>query len=432
MAVGEFADWCAIDLLEGDSLKRVAVAHPESAKVELAKRFAEKYPPDRNAPTGAWHVLRTGKPDFFPEISEQMLQAAGLGEEQLAMVRELGLHSAISVPLVGRSQAIGVLTLVQAESGRLLTESDLWISQQLGRHAALAIEAAALHRELKEQHALLADAASELEQQTEELQAQAVHMEDLMSELEASNEELQVRTIEAEEANRTKADFLATMSHELRTPLNAIFGYADLLDLGLHGPVTDEQHQALERIKRNQRSLLALINDVLNFAKVEAGKLELVIGEIPVGDVISDLESIVAPQLHVKGLEYQFDAGPDAPRVECDRERLEQILLNLLTNAIKFTDSGGTISVGVDANAETVRFSVRDTGCGIPPARLRSIFDPFVQLDRSTTDGGDRGVGLGLAISRNLASAMGGDLSVSSEVGRGSVFTLTLPRVGRT
>jgi PAS domain S-box-containing protein len=428
MAVPEFADWCTIDLVEGNVLHRVATAHADTAHLGLAREYGKRYPPDPASPNGSWKVIRSGEAEFYPEITDEMLAHNVRDADQLAFLREMGLRSALCVPLLGRSQVVGALTFVQGQSGRTLTEYEFWIARQLGRHAGLAIESAILHRELEYQHTQLSETAIELEHQTEELQTQAIHLEELMTELEASNEELQARTTEAETANRAKADFLATMSHELRTPLNAIFGYADLLDLEIHGPVTPEQRHSLDRIKRNQRSLLALINDVLNFAKVEAGKLELEISRISVRHILTELEGVVGPQIAAKGLHYRFEKLASDLWVLGEPERVEQILLNLVTNAIKFTDPGGSIQISAADEGEVIRMRVRDSGLGIPPERLESVFDPFVQLHRASADTEVKGVGLGLAISRNLAIAMGGELTASSIVAEGSEFVLSLPK----
>lgn len=430
MAVAEFADWCTIDLVEGSTLKRVATAHSDTTRLRLAREYAERFPPDPGAPNGSWKVIRSGEAEYYPDITDEMLAHNIRDPEQLAFLRKLGLHSALCVPLIGRSQVVGAITFVQGPSEGNLTEYEFWIARQLGRQAGLAIESAILHRELEHQHAQLSETAIELEHQTEELQTQAVHLEELMTELEAANEELQARTAEAESANRAKADFLATMSHELRTPLNAIFGYADLLDLGIHGPVTAEQRHALDRIKRNQRSLLALINDVLNFAKVEAGKLELAISEISVRHILMELESVVGPQIAAKGLQCSFERPEADLRVLGEPERVEQILLNLVTNAVKFTEAGGTIRVSASDQADVVQIQVQDSGVGIPPERIESVFDPFVQLHRGSPDAEVTGVGLGLAISRNLAVAMGGQLTANSAPGKGSTFVLSLPKAG--
>jgi PAS domain S-box-containing protein len=231
----------------------------------------------------------------------------------------------------------------------------------------------------------------------------------------------------AEEANLAKSQFLRTVSHELRTPLNAIAGYADLVLMGLRGPVTDDQRLDLERIKRASQHLLGLINDILSFAKLEAGQVELDVGDVDLPATVGEVETLVAPQLAAKGLRYDGWECARGLRVRADAERVRQVLLNLLSNAVKFTNPGGSIAVECEAGAEDVAVRVRDTGIGIPPEALERIFDPFVQVGRDLRAPSD-GVGLGLAISRDLARRMGGELTAASRVGEGSVFTLTLPR----
>ena len=239
---------------------------------------------------------------------------------------------------------------------------------------------------------------------------------------------------EAEAANAAKAQFLANMSHELRTPLNAISGYAQLIEMGLRGPVTEAQLLDLRRIQRSQKHLLGLINAVLNYAKLEAGSVVYALQTVVLDDVVIDAQALVDPQLHAKALSYHFTrvigfaGSPEsAPvHVTADPEKLRQILLNLLTNAMKFTARGGEIIVTRRTDGEMAVLSVRDTGLGIPAHKLQTIFDPFVQIGRGLTSG-EAGVGLGLAISRDLALGMQGDLTVESVEGEGSIFTLTLP-----
>ena len=238
----------------------------------------------------------------------------------------------------------------------------------------------------------------------------------------------------AEAANLAKAQFLGTMSHELRTPLNAIAGYVDLLELGIRGPVTDEQHGDLARIRRSAQVLMALVTDILNFARLEAGQVEFRDEHVRLDEVAGDIETLIEPQVRARGLTYRCgpdDDGDEAATltVRADGERLKQVLLNLLTNAVKFTETGGRVELAwASGGDDAVRIQVRDTGRGIPTERLDQIFQPFVQVDRHLTKTSQQGVGLGLAISRDLARRMGGDLTVQSEPGQGSTFTLTLPR----
>lgn len=233
----------------------------------------------------------------------------------------------------------------------------------------------------------------------------------------------------AESANRAKASFLASMSHELRTPLNAALGFASLVRAGVYGPVNEQQAEVLSRVERSQTHLARLIEDILDFARLEAGRVRVKLEPVRLVDVINDLGPLVEPQAAAKKIELALLPPPDSLRVVADRQRLEQILVNLVGNAIKFTPESGVIRVGaLDANGNAV-IQVRDTGVGIPADRLDAIFEPFVQVDAALTRTAT-GAGLGLAISRDLARAMGGDLTAESELGKGSTFSVILPAVG--
>jgi signal transduction histidine kinase len=219
------------------------------------------------------------------------------------------------------------------------------------------------------------------------------------------------------------------MSHELRTPLNAIAGYVQLLSMGVHGPLSDDQRQVLRRVEMSERHLLALITDVLNFAKIEARRVEYDIKTVPLAVAAANVGAMMAQQVTAKGLTFESRIANGAA-VKGDPDKVQQILLNLLSNATKFTPAGGRIVVDAptrDGSPDDVRFlRVSDTGTGIPRDKQEAIFEPFVQVDRGLSRPTE-GTGLGLAISRDLARGMGGDLRVRSDVGKGSSFTLTMP-----
>ncbi|MFL5604857.1 MAG: ATP-binding protein [Gemmatimonadaceae bacterium] len=385
LVVPQLADWCAIDIVDEHGRPRqAAVAHVDPAKVDFARELNRRYQPRSDASTGVPNVLRTGQPELYPEISDEMLVAGAIDDEHLRISRALGLRSAMVVPLTARGRTFGALTLVSAESRRRYTTDDLALASELARRAALAIDNA-------RQHQRAIDAQRK-----------------------------------AEAANRVKSEFLAAMSHELRTPLNAIAGYADLLLIGVRGPLTPEQRADLERVQRAQRHLGSLIAEVLNFARAEAGRIEYRLTALPVAVLLADLPEFVDPQLRERELSFHCAQPAPALMVRVDQEKVRQILLNLLSNSVKFTPPGGRIEVRCEQRDERVLIHVVDTGVGIDAERLESVFEPFVQLNRSLSDSRG-GIGLGLAISRDLARGMGGDLVAESKPGVGSTFTLSLP-----
>ncbi len=387
LVVPEFADWCTVAMANPDGGRPVelAVAHVDPEKVKWAEELNRQYPPPDDAPTGVPQVIRTGVPELYTEIPHELLEASARDAEHLEILRQLGLCSAMIVPISTASRTLGAITVVSAESGRRYTQSDLEFLTELARRAALAVDNANHHKA-----------------------------------------ELAARQL-AEAANEAKMQFLAVMSHELRTPLNAIGGYAELLLLGIRGPLTDDQTADLERIQRSQRNLLSLINDILNYAKLEAGHVVFDVSEVDLGSLLQEVEPLITPQLRAKNLEYSCAIAPEAISVWADAEKVRQILLNLLSNSIKFTEPGGSISIDCVVDGDNIVISVRDTGRGIAADKATAVFEPFVQLDRKLTSGHE-GTGLGLAISRDLARGLGGELTLLSSRSTGSVFQLRLRR----
>jgi signal transduction histidine kinase len=398
LPVPAFADYTIVYRIGSDGLiHRVARAHADAGRARVLDTLEREYPLRPGSDVLASRVMRTRERLLIPHMSMDALRDAAPDARYLEIVAELGPCSGIVVPLTARGRALGALVLAMADpacggSGRRFTEDDLALAESLAERAALALDSLLVLAEAERARA------------------------------------------ESEHANRAKSDFLATMSHELRTPLNAIAGFVQLLDMELHGPVTAAQRDSLARIGRAQERLLGLINDILNFARLEAGRVEYDIRPTHVGEVVTEVSSLMESQLSARALELDIalpeHAGEAPIVVQADRDKLAQVLLNLLSNAVKFTAPGGRIGIelGPHPRDDTrVELRVTDTGTGIPSEKLQTIFEPFVQLGRGLTSNAE-GTGLGLAISRDLVRGMDGELAAESTPGAGSTFRIELLR----
>ena len=342
-------------------------------------------------------------------VSEDVVSRFRLQFDESVASRLQGLFGTaegfLGVPLVSQGRVIGLLAVMRRPDHELGT-TDEWLLSALADQLAAHVENAQLTEKIKED-ALLMENARLYESERD------------------ARREAEVARAEAERANQAKSEFIANMSHELRTPLNAIAGYVELLDMGVRGELNVGQREDLKRIAQNQRLLLSLINDVLNFARLEAGRLEFAMTQVPVHELLGTMHALVMPQVLARSLHYEYVPADPALTAYADPEKMQQVVLNLLANAIKYTASGGNIRVSTDDDADSVFINVRDSGRGIEPDKIEHIFAPFVRIDTGyarTTEG----TGLGLAISRDLARAMGGDLTATSELGEGSTFTLRL------
>jgi signal transduction histidine kinase len=377
--------WCIVDVLESNgSIHRLAVAHPDPAKEALARKLEDQWPAKKETPADP-RTLRRTRPTVLTEDSGAALMLAAHGEQNLRILREIGFGSLLVLPLIVRARVQGAITFVTREGDPPFSREEVALGVDVAARCAMALDNARLYRE--------ADALR----------------------------------LAAEAANQSKSEFLASMSHELRTPLNAIGGFAELIDLGIEGPVTEAQRVALARIKRNQEHLLAVITEILNFVRIESGRMEYSNSEVPLPAALTSVREMLDVALQEKQL-IVIGPSTDVRAVAwADPDRVRQIIMNLLMNAVKYMSlKGGSITLSCGTIGEMVFAKVADTGPGMPAAKLQSIFEPFVQLSSGMAERRG-GVGLGLAISRDLAQAMGGDLTVDSTPGVGSTFTLTLP-----
>ena len=390
LAVPQLADWCAVDVLEVGSPapQQLAVAHVDPEKAEWARELGKKYRPDPNAQRGAANVIRTGTPELYPELSPSFVEANARDEEHRRILRELKLESAMVVPLRGRERTLGAVTFVYAGSGRRYAERDFAFAQEFADRAGLAVE-----------NAWAMKAAEE-----------------------ARAEERRLRS-EADVANRAKDEFLATVSHELRTPLSAIVGWTATLRARKPPPEIDH---ALAIIERSTQRQARLIDDVLDVSRIISGKMSLTPGPTNIAAVVDGAIEAVSAAATGKEITLKVDVDR-ALMISADGDRLQQVVWNLVTNAVKFSLKGGTVLVRAARDGSDACITVDDNGEGISPEVLPHIFEPFRQADASTTRR-HGGLGLGLAIVKQLVTAHGGTVTATSEgVGQGSRFAVRLP-----
>ena len=379
LIVPRFADWCVIDLLEGGEFRRLAVAHIHPEKVDFARELHRRYPPRRDDSKGLWRVVRTGEPELYEQIDDAILQDAAVDAEHLAMLRAVGLGSAMLVPLGRSGEVFGVLSFVVADSSHRYDQTDLDFAVELARRASYAIENARLYRQ-------------------------------------------------AQDANRAKDEFLAALSHELRTPLNAILGWASILRARPDGAM----ERGLDVIYRNAKVQTQLVEDLLDASRIVSGRMSIDLRDTPLRPIIEAAIESIVPQAAEKEIELITALPAQDLMIRGDSARLQQVFWNVLSNAVKFTPRAGRITVSAETTASEVAVHITDTGAGIRPETLPFIFDRFRQADASSTRR-FRGLGLGLTLSRQLAEMHGGRIAaISPGPSLGATFTVALPLVDRT
>ncbi len=384
LAVPALADWCVVDVVEEDqTVEELAAVHVDPSRADLARGARLRFPGGKSAAHGVPRVVETGEPELVSDVPDAMLRAAARDEAHYRRLRQLGYVSYMCVPLIARGRTLGVLTLVTAESGRRYGAADLALAEDLARRAALAVDNARLYQE-------------------------------------------------AQRAIRARDAFLARASHELRTPLTSALGTVKLLQRTMVDRPGDDSGALVDIACRALSAMATLVDDLLDASKLGSGRETLAVEAVGVASLAGASLEVVGEQAREKGVLLRV-AVPEELSVRADRIKMEQVLVNLLINAIKFTPAGGTVAVEAEAERDAVTIRVRDSGEGLAREHLESIFEPFVQAGQPAASGREgrriRGTGLGLAICRQIVRLHGGAIwAESAGQGRGSTFAFRLPQ----
>jgi signal transduction histidine kinase len=373
LAVPLLGECCVVDVVESDGrIRRLGVACSLEGGEAVVRSIREvEVDPERNAEVT--RVMRSRRMELVSPLDRAALDR--IVGDAAATLEAIGFTSALIVPLVNRT-AVGCMTFLAGPGRGAYSPAELTTAEDLGRRALVAIENTRLYEA-------------------------------------------------AQRANRTKADFLAVMSHELRTPLNAVIGYSDLLLMGVPSALPEPSRHQVEKIRLSGRHLLGLIEEILAFARMEAGREQVRAADVSLFELADQAADITTPLAHAKNLEFELVLPDQDVTLHTDGGKVRQILLNLLSNAVKFTDEGG-VRLVIEKHSDSVEFHVRDTGMGIDPGDLEHTFEPFWQAESSRTRSAE-GTGLGLSVARRFARLLGGDVTVWSETSRGTTFSVRLP-----
>jgi signal transduction histidine kinase len=377
LCVQEIADWTVIyGLTENGAPRRMHIAHRDGSKDALAREL-RGIPIDAHGSHPVLEVLRTREPRVVNGVTDDMLAAMTSSPRELELMRGLHVTGYMLVPIVARDRVLGAISFMCGDSSRHYGEDDLTLAEDIAQRAALAVDNALLYGE-------------------------------------------------ASRANQTKSDFLAVVSHDLRTPLTAILGYADLLEMGVPEVIPDASRERVHRIRTSAKHLLYLLNELLSFARLDAGREETRRQKIDLRDIAREVATMIEPLAAERDLELSLDLPESPVVVDSDPDKLRQILLNLAGNAVKYTKQGH-VSMAVREERDVVELLVSDTGDGIAAEHVAHIFEPFWQVDPTQRLRGG-GTGLGLSVVQRLVMMLDGNISVKSAPGEGSVFAVAVPR----
>jgi signal transduction histidine kinase len=374
LVAGSLADYCIVHVEEGGELRAPGIAHVDPRRREIVRGLLRRFPVDPHGPHPAVVCLRTGDPQLIEQVSGELMSAISTGPEHTEMLRDLGLASAMVVPMQARGRTLGAISFGRAGGSARYGEADLEVALELSRRAALAVDNARLYEE-------------------------------------------------AQRASRTREEVLAVVSHDLRNPLNAIVLGASLLEEFSSETWSARDQQQLRAIRNASQQMAGLIQDLVEVAALESGSAALSCEPLTAGELVAGAVELFHELAAQRGLTLHAEVAPDLPGIEADRARVLRILSNLLGNALKFTPAGGTVTASAAPGEGGVRFSVADTGPGVAPQHLPHLFDRYWQARR----GEKQGLGLGLAIAKGIVDAHGGRIWAESEPGAGAAFHFILP-----
>lgn len=374
LAVPDFADWCVVDMVEPEGIRRVATAHRDPGKAGELAELAERFPPHLSTDQPVSEVLRTGEVVYIPLLSDAEVDRRAVSADHARLIRSLGGQSVIAAPLIARAEPMGAITFVR--TARRFEPDDLPFASELAGHAGLAIDNARLFEQ-------------------------------------------------AQESNRAKTTFISVMSHEFRTPLTTIVGYTELLATEVAGPLTEKQHEQLARIRASAWHLTQVIDEILTFSRGEAGRERVHRERVDLRELAAPVASLFDPAASAKDLALRVEVGTEPIVIHTDGQKVRQILFNLVSNAVKFTEKG-EVRVCLAEDGVYAVIEVVDTGIGIAPEHREKVFESFWQVGMGATRTAP-GTGLGLTITRRLAHLLGGRVELDSEIGKGSVFRVFLP-----